>query len=227
LSQQIDFITRDIFSDPQAKAEWEDLEIGTVPVAVLGERRVAIYHVDQLRGFLGLPPAKDVPGYQELVAALERVLEAIERAMLQVPPEHLSTPTPNRGRDLRELVFNIHDPINLMRESLSTGLFEWSTADDFQLSRCFTSASELAQFCRTTRLRWLERAIVVDATEAVRNVRTPRGNLSQQQLLEAQSLHAAQHLRQIYAFLREIDITPVQELNAEAMQPIKLGKQIF
>ena len=227
MNQKIDFITRDIFSDSEAKAEWETLGLGVVPVAVLGKRRLAIYHVDQLRGFLGLPPAEDVPPYQELVSALERVLEAVERAVSQVPEAHLNTPTPNRGRDLQELVFNIHNPIDLMRESLDTGRFDWSTTEDFQISRQFNTVTKLADFCRRTRLRWLERAVLVESTEADTMVGTPRGDLSRQQLLEAQAKHAAQHLRQIYVFLREIGITPKQELNAEAIRPIKLGEQIF
>ena len=194
---------------------------------MLGERHLAIFHVDQLGRFLGLPPDKNAPAYRDLVAALERVLEAVERAVRQVPSAHLSTPTPNRGRDLRELVYNIHDPINLMRESLETGRFDWLTADDFQESRRFTTSAELAQFCRATRLHWVERAILVDAEEAMRSVWTPRGDLSQQQLLEAQAWHAAQHLRQIYVFLKEIGITPIEELTADGMQPIKLGEEIF
>jgi hypothetical protein len=227
LNQQIEFIARDIFLDPDAKKEWETLGLDVVPVAVQGTRRLAVYNVDQLRGFLGLPPAKDSPPFQELVSALERVLEAVERAVHQVPAAHLNTPTPNRGRDLQELVFNIHNPIDLMRESLDIGRFDWSTADDFQLSRQFDTKEKLVDFCRQTRLRWLERAILVEASEVDTIVKTPRGDLSRQQLLEAQARHAAQHLRQIYVFLREIKIAPEDELNAEAIHPIKLGDQIF
>lgn len=227
LNQQIEFIARDIFLDPEAKKEWEKLGLDVVPVAVQGSRRLAVYHVDQLRGFLGLPPAKDSPPYQELVSALERVLEAVERAVQQVPAAHLNTPTPNRGRDLQELVFNIHNPINLVRESLDSGRFGWSTADDFQLSRQFDTKEKLVGYCRRTRLDWLERAILVEASEVDTMVKTSRGDLSRQQILEAQARHAAQHLRQVYVFLKEIGIKPAQELNAKAIHPIKLGEQVF
>jgi len=162
-----------------------------------------------------------------LVSALERVLEAVERAVQQVPAVQLNTPTPNRGRDLQELVFNIHNPINLLRESFDSGRFGWSTTDDFELSRPFDTKEKLVGYCRRTRLRWLERAIAVEASEVDTIVETPRGDLSRQQILEAQARHAAQHLRQIYVFLKEIGIKPQQELNAEAIAPIKLGGQIF
>ena len=227
MSQRIDFTARDIFSDSNAKSDWEALNFGTVPVAVCDDRRLAIYHVDQLRDFLGLPPKKDANTYQELVTALKRILEAVERVVLQVPASHLSTPTPNRGRDLRELVFNIHHPINLMRKSYDTNRFNWSDTDDFQQSRQFNTPKKLAEFCRNTRLRWLERSISTESGEPDLIIRTNRGNLSRIQLLEAQAQHAAQHLRQIYVFSRAIGLTPEQELSAEKMRPIVLGKQVL
>jgi hypothetical protein len=199
-----------------------------VPIAVLGERRLSIFHVDQLRGFLGLPLQEGVAAsYQAYVAALERVLEAVERAVRQVPDAQLSTPTPNRGRDLRELAFNIHDPISRMRNALDSGTFLWATETDFDRSRHFQSAAELADFCRDTRVNWLERAAAVDDDAARTVVQTARGVLTQQQVLEAQAGHAAQHLRQIYVFLREIGVEPRQELTRDEMVPIILGDMVF
>jgi hypothetical protein len=165
--------------------------------------------------------------YQAYVAALERVLEAVERAVRQVPDAHLGTPTPNRGRDLRELAFNIHDPIGRMRDALDSGKFLWATESDFDRSRHFSSAAELADFCRDTRLNWLERASAADEDAAREPVQTTRGVLTQQQVLEAQAGHAAQHLRQIYVFLRDIGVEPRQELTRGNMAPIVLGEMVF
>jgi hypothetical protein len=198
-----------------------------VPAAVLGERRLPIFHVDQLRGFLGLPPGKDAPPYQELVAALERVLEGVERAALQVPAQHFHSPTPNRGRDIAELVFNIHDPIALMREALDSGRFAWDTSSDFERSRHFSGSEGLAGFCREVRLEWFTRAATVDDEASARMVETERGSLTSQQVLEAQAEHAGRHLRQIYVFLRRLGIEPTQELLAADILPISLGDLVF
>jgi hypothetical protein len=198
-----------------------------VPVAVLGERRLPILHVDQLRGFLGLPQAETSQSYQDYVAALERVLEGVERAVLQVPAERYRTPTPNRGRDLAELVFNIHDGIAAMHDSLDSGRFGWRTDSDFERSRRFGSTEELAQFCRDVRLAWFVRAAAVDSEMAAQPVETAKGTLTHQHVLESQAWHAAQHLRQIYVFLREIGAEPAQELHAREMAPIELGEMVF
>ena len=194
---------------------------------MLGERRLAILHVDQLRDLLGLPAETPSASYPEFTAALNRVLEAIEEAVRLVPAEQLGTPTPNRGRDIRELAYNIHYPIRLMAESLDSGLFEWKTDRDYEESRHFASTAELAEFCRETRLRWWERASRVIEEDAELQTETLKGALSNRQILESQAWHAAQHLRQIYVFLREIGIEPESELGPADMAPIQLGNTVF
>jgi DinB superfamily len=184
-------------------------------------------HVDQLRDFLGLPPSPDSPEYQRYVDALERVLAGVEEAVRQVPGVDLHRPTPNRGRDLAELVFNIHDPIALMGASLDSGRFEWRTENDYERSRRFGSTNELASFCREVRDTWATRIRAVDSERALQTVETPKGRLTNEQVLQAQAFHAAQHLRQIYVFLRELGIEPRRELGAEDIEPIKLGDIVF
>jgi hypothetical protein len=216
-----------VFTDPLARAEWEELGLDSLPVAVLGARRLPILHVDQLRSFLGLGAGEASASYQDYVAALERVLEGVERAVGQVPAEQFGAPTPNRGRDLPELVFNIHDPVALMAESLDSGGFHWRTERDRERSRRFSNTRELVEFCREVRLAWFTRAAAVDPDTAKELVATEKGPLTYQQVLEAQAFHAAQHLRQIYVFLRQLGVEPQQELTAADIAPIELGELIF
>jgi hypothetical protein len=201
--------------------------MAAVPAAVLGDRRLPIMHVDQLREFLDLPPDSETSGYDAYAGALERVLEGVERAVRQVPPEQFRTPTPNRGRDLAELVFNIHDAIAALHTSLDSGSFDWKTDSDFERSRRFATTEELAQFCQQEREGWFERASAVGEEEAAQPVETTKGLLTNRQVLEAQAFHAAQHLRQIYVFLREIGVEPEMELGAEDIRPIELGDLVF
>lgn len=174
-----------------------------------------------------MPPEDVRAAYQEWVEALARVLAAVERAVRQVPEAHLSTPTPNRGRDIRELAYNIHNPIRLMGQALDSGTFDWQTAGDYETSRAFESIPQLADFSAAARESWLQRARRADAEEVDTLAWTPRGLVTQRQVLESQAWHAAQHLRQIYVFLREIGIEPERELTLEEMEPIRLGETVF
>lgn len=198
-----------------------------VPCAVRGENHVLILHTDQLRTFLGLEASTALASYRELAGAMNRILEAVEGAVRQVPDERLSDPTPNRGRDLRELVFNIHDRIPPMAASLDTGNYPWKQGDDFTASRRFATGRALADFCREVRKAWFRRAGRVDDDAAYDMVQTRRGPVTHLQLLESQAFHAAQHLRQIYVFMRQIGIEPAGELTADRMAPVILGEQVF
>ena len=176
---------------------------------------------------MGLEASKALASYRELTGAMNRILVAVERAVLQVPSERLSDPTPNRGRDLRELVFNIHDRIPPMADSLDSGTYAWKHGDDYGRSRCFHTSEELAGFCSEVRTAWFGRASLVDDDAAYEMVHTRRGEVTHLQLLESQAFHAAQHLRQIYVFMRQIGIPPAGELTAAEMAPVVLGEQVF
>lgn len=192
-----------------------------------GKRHVLILHTDQLREFLGLEASKALASYRELSGAMNRILTAVETAVRQVPSEWLSNPTPNRGRDLRELVFNIHDRIPPMAESLDSGTYAWKHGDDYGRSRRFRTTEDLAGFCSEVRTAWFRRAGLVDDDAAYEMVQTRRGPVTHLQLLESQAFHAAQHLRQIYVFMRQIGIEPAGEMTAAQMAPVVLGELVF
>lgn len=213
--------------DAEARRELAELGFKIVPVAAVGGRAIEILHTDQLREFLGMPPEDVGAAYQEWVEALDRVLRAVERAVRQVSDAHLSTPTPNRGRDIRELAYNIHLPVRLMGEALDSGTFDWQTAGDWAASRSFESVGQLADFCAAAREGWLRRARLVAPEDVETLAWTPRGLVTQRQVLESQAWHAGQHLRQIYVFLREIGIEPEAELIPDDMEPIRLGETVF
>lgn len=180
-----------------------------------------------MRAFLGLQASEALASYREVAGAMKRILKAAEQAVLQVPSERLSDPTPNRGRDLREMVFNIHDRIPPMADSLDSGTYQWMQGDDYGRSRRFLTSEELGQFCSEVRTAWFQRAALVDDDAAYEMVQTHRGPVTHLQLLESQAFHAAQHLRQIYVFMRQIGITPAGELTVAEMAPVILGEQVF
>ena len=166
------YLGRDVYADSEARAEWEALGSGVIPLVTQGERRLQMVYLGQLRAFLGLPPAEDTPAYLVLVSAHERVLEAVERAIGGVPPAHLSTPTPNRGRDIREMTHNIHHMVQAMTLALDSGNLDGyppAKSYDFEQSRRFQTSAELADFAREVRSAWIERAALVDEAAAARS----------------------------------------------------------
>src|SRR5262249_19005511 len=124
-----------------------------------------------------------------------------------------------------ELVYNIFDMVNAMTRSLDThNLDGYPPADkstDFRLSRQLETADQVADHARDARNAWVERVARMDEDEAQSPVRSHAGEVTQYELLDRVAMHSTQHLRQMYAFLRDLG-SPVEELTVEDMAPIRL-----
>lgn len=220
---------RDVHHDPGAKAELEALGLEVLPVVVLGDRHLVVGHVEQLREWLGLPPDGPRPEYAELVAACDRVLVAFERLLAQLPDARLADPTPNRGRDMRDMTVNVFSLMDELVNAIGTGRFSYQAHKEADTgSGRFRSVAELRAYARAVRERWRARASRVRPEDAGALVVTDRkGDMTQYQVLDAGARHAAGHLRQAYAFLRQIGIEPDAELTVEQMAPIAIQTSLY
>lgn len=217
-----------MYQDPSAKAELDALGLEVLPVVVQGDRHLVVGHVEQLRAWLGLPPETHAE-YADLVAASEKVLTAFERLLAQLPDERITDPTPNRGRDMRDMTVNVFSLMDGLITAMDTGHFSYRAHKeaDAQSGR-FRSAGELIAYAREIRERWFARALRLSSEDAERLVTTDRkGDLTQYLILDAGARHAAGHLRQAYEFLRQIGIEPANELTAEAITPIEIQTSLY
>jgi hypothetical protein len=222
----VPYLVRDIAHDPEARAELTSLGFNTVPVAAIGDRTLHLYHVDQLREWLGLDPGEVEPDYPELVAACGRVLEAFERALRQVPDQHLGTLLP-QGEDIRELAATMQARAAWMVEALDGAPFTRPGNADSARMRSATSGAQLADPIGRVRPRWLERARRVPQDDLGRSVRTSQDvALTVYQLTDFFARSCAGKLRQTYAFLREHGVEPEQELSTDDMAPIPLTTSV-
>jgi hypothetical protein len=197
----------DLVASPDRWEELRRLGVPAVPAVVLGERAVHGWNPTALAGLVGqvyVEPAVLPP--EELTRRLDRVLAATARALAQVPPARLEdAPTSGRERSVRQLGYHV-----------------------FRLSVAFVDAQ------RTRRLpqAWLQEGVppefdtpqrLVRYGERVRAVigtwltgpgswsapvETYYGLQTGHQLLERTTWHAAQHLRQLYAYLERIGVRP-------------------
>ncbi|MGH2490291.1 MAG: hypothetical protein ACRDF9_02170, partial [Candidatus Limnocylindria bacterium] len=94
-------------------------------------------------------------------------------------------------------------------------------------SRLFGTVADLIDFARDTRDRWLQRISRLTLEEAERPVMTKRGIPTQYQVLDLVACHVAGHLRQTYAFLRQIGVEPRQEMTVEEMAPIAVQRELY
>jgi hypothetical protein len=217
-----------VHNNPAAQAELDALGLEVLPVVIQGDRHVVVGHVAQLREFLGMPPEEGAQ-WHELVDAAERALMAFELLLEQLPDDKIALPTPNRGRDMRNMTVNIFSLMQELIVCMDTGHFSYAAHKEHdKIAVNFTKTSQLIEYARDLRKRWAERARRVTGDDIDGFVSTDRkGDMTQYFVLDAGARHAAGHLMQAYQFMRDQGIEPAEPLTREDLRPIQVQESLY
>ena len=220
---------RDVHQDAGAQAELDALGLEVLPVVVRGDRRLVVAHPQQLVEFFGLPPEDRTAEWTDLVDAAERVLLAFERLLTQLPEDRIHDPTPNRGRDMRNMTINVFGLMEELIHCMDSCQFSYQAHKDHDATYVeYASVRQLREYAAQARERWVARARRVGPDEVDAYVTTDRkGDVTQYLALDSGARHAAGHLRQAYQFLRDIGIAPMDELTVEQMRPIQVQTSLY
>ena len=98
----------DVEAEPERRRDLEPFGVARVPATIVGDRVVHGWNPKALAELVGaryterlqLAPA-------ELARRLDTVLAATQRAIRQVPREHLGMQAPGRDRSVRQLGFHV------------------------------------------------------------------------------------------------------------------------
>ena len=93
------------------QARWEQLGRPRIPSLVVDGRTTAIYHVSQVASLLGMTAAASAESVR-LAWDLAAVLEAWSDQLATIDFQTMIAPTPSRGRTIRNLTVNVHEPIH-------------------------------------------------------------------------------------------------------------------
>jgi hypothetical protein len=213
-----------------------------VPTLVVDGEPHVLQHPAQAAALLGLetPPAlRDAP---RVAWDLDGIAQALLELAESTPWEALTAPVPGFGRTPLALAVDAANGIAQLPDAFSTGWFHWpgnprtgETGDaavvayEASIVAGIEDRDDLLAFVRPVAEAW--RSFVADeqdsfAAEAPRPVRTPRGELTWVELLEAQRLHAAQHYRQAASGIVASGHTP-PPLDFDAMYGLTLPASIY
>lgn len=214
-------------ANPKSLEELRRVGVSTVPAVVRGERAVEGWNPRAVAELLGLPyaPAERL-SHEELFERLERILAAAERAIRQVPVDKLELKSPDRDRPVRQLGYHIFRlaaafPDGVEQDRLP---YEWLVEP---APPDLGDGEAIARYGEGVRSRlrdWFSRA---DPGVYARTVTTYYGPQSVHELLERTTWHAAQHLRQLYAFLERMGVTPENSLTDADFSGLPLPKEVW
>ena len=195
-------------NQPAARAVLDRLGIPLVPAVVVGgDRHVHGWNPTALAALLGVsyvePPRLAPP---ELARRLDRVLDGAARALRQVPVDRLDDrPATGRERSVRQLVFHLFRVGQAYPDAMAAGHLpqEWLQEQVPPEKREPPALLAYGALVRAQVTAFLARPGPAEG-----RVSTYYGEQTAHQLLERTTWHAAQHLRQLYAFLERAGITP-------------------
>lgn len=171
-----------------------------------------LQHPSQAALLLGLETAPALRDAVQVAWDIDSVLDAFLELVETTPWDALLAPMPVLNRTPLALAVDASVGITALREPFLTGWFHWPgnpvtgelsdaavVAYEASIVAAIGDRDDLLAFVRPVVESW--RTFVVENEDAfradpARPVRTPRGELTWVELLEAQRLHAAQHYRQ-------------------------------
>ena len=221
----VDFDDVDVETRPEAKADLVRLGVPGVPAVVVRGRAVHGWNPAAVAALCGVPYAEFgrlPPG--ELVARLDRVLAATARVMRQVPAAHLGMTHPGRDRSVRQLGYHVFRLALAFRDARVEGGLREAWLQE-QAPPSLVDGADVAAYGEEVR-RALGRCLA-DPSAAAGELDTYYGRQTAHALLERTTWHAAQHLRQLYAFLGRMTIQPVEPLGDEDWRGLPLPAEIW
>lgn len=217
----------DVENDPRARAALADLGYRSVPVVAVGDRSMSGWNPTRLAELLGLTGFQEQASpAEEMVRSLEVILDGGLRAVRQVPDDRLMMRSPDRDRPLRQLAHHLFNVVEAATDADILGRFDssWLAAGDVP---AHTSAERIARYGEAVLAQLTSWYREIDEAAFEREIETSDGPRRLGLIFERTRSHAAQHLRQLYEFLRWCDIEPDHPLGREQLKGIDLPDAVW
>ncbi len=215
----------DVEATPGAKADLARLGVPAVPAVVAGGRAVHGWNPKGVAELLGVPHAEQARlAPDELGRRLDRILAKAARAMRQVPREHLEMTHPGRDRSVRQLGYHVLRLSLAFRDAIQERRLPKAWLDE-QAPPELADGAAIAAYGERVRAElaaWLGRPGVSDAV-----VETYYGPQTGHELLERTVWHAAQHVRQLHAFLGRMGVRPEAPLTDDDLRGLPLPADLW
>ncbi|HSU99183.1 MAG TPA: glutaredoxin domain-containing protein [Roseiarcus sp.] len=199
----VPFESVDVLNDAEGAADFRRLGARSLPVVARGGEFVFGQSLDQVASFIGvivrsaerLPPA-------ELVARWFDVL-AIETSLVaEIPVDKLGhRPIPNRDRTLRDLAYHTYRVPDVFVRNVKGEFEDWAHSVNLPTPPEIRTSADIIGFGDRAVANLLEWWRGLDDPELLWTVKTHYGERPAWELLERQTWHSAQHMRQLQAVL--------------------------
>ncbi len=215
----------DVEAEPERRRDLEPLGIPRVPATIVGDRAVHGWNPKALAELVGVPYAEREPlTPPELAQRLDLVLAATQRAIRQIPREHLRMKAPGRDRTVRQLGFHVFRLSAAFVDTREQGHLPEHTFEESAPAE-MTDGEAVAAYGETVRRRLA--AYYTRPGWCDGSVSTYYGPQSAHDFMERTTWHAAQHLRQIYWFLERMAVRADSPLTDADLNGLPIPRDVW
>jgi hypothetical protein len=155
---------------------------------------------------------------------MDMVLAATQRAIRQVPREHLGMKYPGRDRTVRQLAFHVFRVAASFADTREQGHLDGAWFEENAPGE-MADGEAVASYGETVRQRL--RAYFTRPGWCDGQVSTYYGPQSAPEFMERTTWHTAQHLRQIYWFLDEMRVAKDAPLTDADLEGLPFPKEVW
>lgn len=219
------FESIDVEARPESMSILRDYGITRVPAVIVEGRAVHGWNPAAVAGLVGATYDDGlVLPLEELKARLDRILLAARRAVSQVPVAHMHMQTPGRDRSVHQLAYHLFRVSQSYLDAKEQGYLPEAWFEerppidmpDMEAIACY------GEQVRDRLLHWCEGHEAFEGT-----VETYYGPQLAVALFQRTVWHTAQHLRQLYALLEQIGVTPEKKLAAGDLAGLPLPQSVW
>ena len=186
----------DVEAEPERRRDLEPFGVPRVPATIVGDRVVHGWNPKALAELVGVPyEERQQLAPAELARRLDAVLAATQRALRQIPREHLGMKAPGRDRTVRQLGFHVFRVAASFADTRELGHLDGAWFEENAPPE-MADGDAVARYGETVRQRL--RAYFGRPGWCDGEVSTYYGPQSAPEFMERTTWHTAQHLRQIY-----------------------------
>ena len=189
-----------------------------MPVTVIDGKGIAGFRPNEISKALNLGQEMEPRDPSETLPLLDKIAVAVERALRQMPDEHLDYTAPDRDRPMREFGYHIFHMIRRTMRGVETGVFPMEDQATMDLpGRSYESFAQIADYGAEVAAELRQWAAGVDH-DSLRRTRG-EGMRTGAEQLDLIAGHTTQHLRQLYFVLRGFGIEPNAPLDDSEFPP--------
>jgi hypothetical protein len=215
----------DVEAEPERRRDLEPFGIPRVPATIVDGRAVHGWNPKALAELVGVPYVeRQQLTPVELGRRLDTVLAATQRAIRQIPRDHLDMKAPGRDRTVRQLGFHFFRLSAAFADTREQGHLAESWFEE-KAPPEMTDGDAIARYGETVRRRLTEYYAKPGWCDGT--VSTYYGPQSAHDFMERTTWHAAQHLRQIYWFLDRMGVPAASPLTDAAFDGLPIPRDVW